>query len=499
MSKKIVTIILTILIFSTAACSSVLEVNVEVNDSQAGQVSGSGQFEREHIVTLNAKANKGYEFSFWQEDGKKISEDNPLVFPLTKRRNIKAIFEIREYTINASSINTDKGVVKGSGKYLFGEKVLIEAKPKEGFKFSGWEGIESYEPILTFNVEKDIRAIAHFIDEEEKMVEKEFRYPLVSNDSSLLAYKFKNILSVYSLIEKKAVADFSVFNENNSKDFIKAKWNESESIVINYLDKIIIQSLDGNKRDLSVGKIEDFYINDTKLATIKKDDDANNAKIIVGVFDLNNLELEFEVGYQNIIDIDKFIIDLNNSLLIIAKQNQFEILDLESQKSLFELKSNESIKRIFQVNDNIVGIELEKDLQLINLDNYNTVFINKFRPNEYYYLESYKISSNTILAKFKDDTRVSYSEINISNFSNVSKRKVFGLIDGELKGFKKATNSYVLIDNRIFYIDETETKEIEFEKDEVINNLIALNDKTLFFYSSIEPGYFMKLNNIETN
>src|SRR6056297_4116090 len=246
MNKKI--IIILILTISITACSSVLEVNVKINNIEAGEVEGAGQFERNSIVTLNAKENKGYEFDFWEEDGKRISDENPLVFALEKRRNIKANFKLEKYTINVSSSDNTKGLVLGSGEYKFKDKVVVEANALECFKFCGWEGINSAERIVKFNAENDLRAIAYFTQEETKLIEKKPFKPIVSKDKNLLAYKFDNILSIYSLKEDKTLADFALFSEDINEKEISARWSyDNNKIIINYLDEIIIQGINDDK------------------------------------------------------------------------------------------------------------------------------------------------------------------------------------------------------------------------------------------------------------
>ena len=71
-------------------------VSVGANPVGAGEITGSGVYEMNETVLLTAKANDGYEFVNWTENGNVVSEEMEYTFIITKDVNIVANFVGKE-------------------------------------------------------------------------------------------------------------------------------------------------------------------------------------------------------------------------------------------------------------------------------------------------------------------------------------------------------------------------------------------------------------------
>jgi endonuclease/exonuclease/phosphatase family metal-dependent hydrolase len=69
-------------------------ISADVNDLEAGTVSGAGGYIYGESVTLTAIAEDGYDFLNWTEEGTIVSSDETFVFTADADRNLIANFEI---------------------------------------------------------------------------------------------------------------------------------------------------------------------------------------------------------------------------------------------------------------------------------------------------------------------------------------------------------------------------------------------------------------------
>ena len=92
--------IITALILSTAlvlgGCAAEYQVRVEASPLEGGQVEGDGVYQGDEKVTLNAKADEGYSFAGWEENGEIVSTTEIYEFEATDDRNLRAVFEEKE-------------------------------------------------------------------------------------------------------------------------------------------------------------------------------------------------------------------------------------------------------------------------------------------------------------------------------------------------------------------------------------------------------------------
>ena len=140
-------------------------VSVNIEPASGGTVIGDGAYFSTSLVTLEAKTNTGYNFVSWTENGSKVSEDSVYKFIITGNRSLVANFELKSYTIETTSLPLDGGVLNGSGTYIHGTNVILEAIPNVGYSFINWteNNIEvSSDSLINFTAASNRNLIANF-------------------------------------------------------------------------------------------------------------------------------------------------------------------------------------------------------------------------------------------------------------------------------------------------------------------------------------------------
>ncbi len=87
------------------------------------------------IIYLQAVAEQGYKLDSW-ENG---STFYPRYVVVTEDTDFKATFVEARITITAVPDDEQAGEVTGSGSYLDGDIITLEALPKDGWRFNNWE------------------------------------------------------------------------------------------------------------------------------------------------------------------------------------------------------------------------------------------------------------------------------------------------------------------------------------------------------------------------
>lgn len=110
-------------------------VNILVNDSTMGSVSGSGVYPYLSQVTISATAAEHHHFVQWG-DG---STSNPRQFTVTSDLSLEAIFaEDAKFLISAYTPDTLMGQVYGAGEYYAGTQISLTAVPNAHYQFVQW-------------------------------------------------------------------------------------------------------------------------------------------------------------------------------------------------------------------------------------------------------------------------------------------------------------------------------------------------------------------------
>lgn len=126
--------------FLFRSCSnSKVRITVVSSDETMGTVKGSGKYEFNKLITIEANANEGYRFVSWDDNNTK----NPREILAKEDGTYTAIFEPApappaSVTIKVVSSDESMGVVRGGGTYGSGDTIKIEAEAKDGYRFMSW-------------------------------------------------------------------------------------------------------------------------------------------------------------------------------------------------------------------------------------------------------------------------------------------------------------------------------------------------------------------------
>ncbi|MBR5911802.1 MAG: T9SS type A sorting domain-containing protein [Bacteroidales bacterium] len=109
-------------------------LTVVANDTLMGSVTGSGVYPLGDTAIIEAFANIGCEFLFWNDS----ITDNPRDIIITQDSTFTAHFGLIDYFVEVKASPENAGTVAGSGIYHYGETIEIEATALEGHDFLQW-------------------------------------------------------------------------------------------------------------------------------------------------------------------------------------------------------------------------------------------------------------------------------------------------------------------------------------------------------------------------
>ncbi|MDE5743936.1 MAG: hypothetical protein K2H62_06235, partial [Bacteroidales bacterium] len=94
----------------TAVFEALCEIKVTVDPAGAARVTGAKTYEAGDAVTLTATVDDEYVFVEWRdENGVKLSTDNPYTFTAATSMNIKAVLrEKNYYSIDVPCVGDDE-------------------------------------------------------------------------------------------------------------------------------------------------------------------------------------------------------------------------------------------------------------------------------------------------------------------------------------------------------------------------------------------------------
>jgi len=122
-----------------------------------GVVTGSGTYEYNSMINIEAIPQKGYYFVKWSDD----NTDNPRLVTVSRQLEYTATFAEQVFRIDAKSDNSLQGKVLGAGSYRFGSNVLLRADAADGYQFVKWSDGNTDNP-RTITVEEDKELSATF-------------------------------------------------------------------------------------------------------------------------------------------------------------------------------------------------------------------------------------------------------------------------------------------------------------------------------------------------
>ena len=169
----------------TAYFSAQFNLTTQVNDADGGTVNlygveggtassvGGVWCNEGQAVTLSASPYFDHYFVSWvNKSGTVISKENPLTITMNGPKTIKAKFKQNTYPLVVTIEPRNAGNVARNPKksgYFFGEQVTVTAKPKVGYKFTGWSGeVSSTEGMITLTMDGSKSIQANFILDENR-------------------------------------------------------------------------------------------------------------------------------------------------------------------------------------------------------------------------------------------------------------------------------------------------------------------------------------------
>ena len=132
-----------------------------VNDVDVNQVIPNGIYTYGDVVSIEAVSNSGSIFLRWN-DG---VTDNQRDITITDNLSLEAIFgsDGTVYTVNVGTNNSNWGTVTGTGNYVSGDYVELEAVPAEHYHFVRWsDDEENTDPNRSFYIDSDVSFSAVF-------------------------------------------------------------------------------------------------------------------------------------------------------------------------------------------------------------------------------------------------------------------------------------------------------------------------------------------------
>ena len=136
-------------------------LTVVADSTDWGTVTGGGMYHYGDTVTIEAIANAGYEFLFWNDS----ITDNPRDIIITQDTTFVAHFGQLEYVIGASVTPENAGVVTGTGTYHYGDAIALEAVANGGFAFERWNDSVTDNP-REIVVTQDSTFTAFFVERQ---------------------------------------------------------------------------------------------------------------------------------------------------------------------------------------------------------------------------------------------------------------------------------------------------------------------------------------------
>ena len=143
--------------FTAIFVSNVSTITVANANPDMGNVSGSGVYYYQNLVSLTATANYGYHFVQWN-DG---NTQNPRTIIVSQDSAFTAFFALNTYSIVVTSNSTTMGSVSGGGQYTYLHEMSMTATPAYGYHFVQWNDGVTDNP-RTITVTRDSAFTAQF-------------------------------------------------------------------------------------------------------------------------------------------------------------------------------------------------------------------------------------------------------------------------------------------------------------------------------------------------
>jgi hypothetical protein len=234
-------------IFATAT-QGMYHVSVTTTNPSMGNVSGSGDYAANTIVTITATPNTGYRFVQWHDGNNQSSR----TITLTQDTTFTATFidaTQNTYRITLLSNDHTKGTVMGSGDYPANTTTTIGAIANPGYRFIQWNDANTDNP-RTITVTQDTAFVATFepdnaIKEIEVSTISIYPNPATDNITVILPENISNaVFTLYDMQSKvlirKEIGDQETVSVSNLAagvyiyNVITEKQTYTGKLIINY-------------------------------------------------------------------------------------------------------------------------------------------------------------------------------------------------------------------------------------------------------------------------
>jgi len=193
------------------------QVQLSVTDNLGGTVSGSGEYQENSTVVIEAIADEDFEFVSWNDGNLNAKRE----FVLNSDLSLEAAFEKKKMSYNVTLLSNpeDAGALNGNGLYEEGSVVRISAKPNDGFVFEKWsDGNKEFE--RTIEINDNVELIASFSEEigfEEEFNDDEFNFDDEHYNDALQQAETLSIKQVYDTEEEKTILAEEFFSRSESE------------------------------------------------------------------------------------------------------------------------------------------------------------------------------------------------------------------------------------------------------------------------------------------
>ena len=145
-------------------------VILSANPAVGGTTLGAGSFNAGSSVTVSARANAGYTFVDWTENGVRVSTSSNIQFTLNANRTFVANFRAipaSQFAVLLTSSPAAGGTTDGEGAYAAGTSVTVTSATNPGYTFVNWTDLASgavlsTSPNYTFALSTNRSLVANF-------------------------------------------------------------------------------------------------------------------------------------------------------------------------------------------------------------------------------------------------------------------------------------------------------------------------------------------------
>lgn len=206
-------------------------VTASASPASSGQVSGGGTYVQSSQVSLSATPKTGSQFQYWQENGKKISENTNYSFRLYCNRVISAVFEAI-YSISTSVSPSGAGTTSGAGTYKKGATATVRATAGYWYRFVEWR--ENNAPVSTstsfsFSVDRDRILVALFSEIAAVRITATVSPSGSGNVSGAGTYREGDTVSLTASVPSNKLYKFAEWTENGQRVSVNSKYTFTAS------------------------------------------------------------------------------------------------------------------------------------------------------------------------------------------------------------------------------------------------------------------------------